>query len=257
MKKVICLLFVLVLAVGFVYADMPGVADEDASPVNVCPAFGLTGAIEDCMECHVTIREGDGYKFGLKDIPKYAKYDPPLQMRVVDKDGSPAAYFCLKAIDDDNAQKMFQWVFNHPEIKHIVFEVHSPGGSLFDAQRIVGYMDYAKSNGITIETRCFGFGASAGFYVFVNGSHGYRKILPSAALMWHELKVGQLFKISTPSSTEDEAENLRLIQTNVNAKIASVSNMTVEEINEWIHKRDAWIMGDKCIEMGFADELIQ
>jgi ATP-dependent protease ClpP protease subunit len=256
MKKVLVLFAVLALAVGVVYANPDMDTEDSKEPINVCPVFGLTGAIEDCMECHVTMRDGDGYKFGLKEVPKYAQYDPPLYTSIIDHDGEPAAYFCMRDIDHMNVQKMFVWVFSHPEIKHVVMEIHSPGGSLFDSQRIVGYMDLAKSKGIIVETQCYGFGASAGFYVMVNGSKGYRSIIPSAFLMWHELRVGQLFKISTPSGTEDEAEDLRRLQNNINQKIASVSNMTLEEIDEWIHKRDAWITGKDSIEKGFADKLI-
>ena len=74
-------------------------------------------------------------------------------------------------------------------VDHLILEVQSPGGSLFEANKIMGLMKQWHVQGKIVETRCYGFALSAGFLVFASGTPGYRKAAGSAELMWHELSV--------------------------------------------------------------------
>ena len=69
-------------------------------------------------------------------------------MQIIEDEG----YFFLTDIDSDAIKKFFDYLAQH-QIKRAVIEMHSPGGALFDAQRIVGLMRYWQSRGIRIEIR--------------------------------------------------------------------------------------------------------
>ena len=133
-------------------------------------------------------------------------------------------------------------------------EIHSPGGSLFNAQRIVGLMDDYKHWGGKITTKVNGFAASAGFYVFMNGDD--RLVSPTAQLMWHELYTFSFFKISEPSDSEDEARVLRHLQDTVNQWIADRSHLTKDEVDAMVKKKELWVNGLQALENGFATGLI-
>ena len=152
-------------------------------------------------------------------------------------------------------EDFFEYIRWHPEIRHVIFEVHSPGGSLFQAWRIVGLMEYWKSRGLIIETRVHGFAASAGFVVFANGTKGHRFASKTAELMWHELLSFSMFKVDRPSDIEDEAKVLRHLQDTCSTYLAERSNLTKEEWDEKVHKKDFWINGVQAIEYGISDGL--
>ena len=114
-------------------------------------------------------------------------------------------------------------------------------------------MRYWMAKGKIIETRCHGFAMSAGFLIFSSGSKGHRLVSQSAEFMWHELLTFKMFAIETPSSTEEQSRILRHLQDTGNEWLSSVSNMTKEEIDDAIHKKEYWLRGSEMVEKGFAD----
>jgi len=253
MKKIICLLAVLVLAVGFAYADPFMVDEEEKGPEPICPVTKVMGELRDCMECHVAPT------WAIKEVAPYAEMKEalPASCKIVDRGGKPAIQYFLTSISAYNISSVSDWLGWHPDIKHFVIEIQSPGGSLFDSQRIVGIIDDLKAKGVTIETRVYGFAASAGFYIAVNGSPGYRYAAPQSQLMWHELISFKMFDVSSPADKEDEADVLRHLQETVNGRIASVSNVTVEELNKMVRKKELWVNGQQALEYGFIDHLTE
>jgi ATP-dependent protease ClpP protease subunit len=67
----------------------------------------------------------------------------------------------------------------------VIIEIHTTGGPVPELLRIVNYMDWAKRQGVIIETRVYGFALSAGFLIFVNGSKGHRLAHNDALFMIH------------------------------------------------------------------------
>lgn len=255
MKKFIILFSVLVLSVGFAYADPQGMDEEDTGPKPMCPETLMQGDVNDCMRCHVMTQNG----FALQEFEPYAEMEEaiPVKTTIIMRDGEPIVRYYLTTISDWDVCKVFDWLAWHPQFKHLMLEIQSPGGSLFASQRIVGMMDAAKARGVTVETRCYGFAASAGFYILVNGSPGYRYAAPEAQLMWHELKTFKMWDVSSPADKEDEAEILRHLQETVNNRIASVSNVDVDELNKMVRKKELWVNGSQSLEKGFIDHLTE
>ena len=139
----------------------------------------------------------------------------------------------------------------------VTIEIQSPGGSLFEAWRIVGLMKRYELRGMTIETTCHGFAASAGFLILASGTKGHRYATPTAHLMWHELMSLSLFKIETPSSSEETSRTLRKLQNIANSWLAEVSCMSKEEIDSMVKNRDFWMTGEEALQRCFVDYLIK
>lgn len=215
-----------------------GETAEDLS--SICPTTLMK---TDCLSCHVRP------DWKLKEAHPNRIYDLPAGTNLV----GGKLYFYLTRIQDYRVRALYEWLQWHQDIKHVVIEVQSPGGSVFAAKRIVGIMNQMKKEGYIVETHVNGFAASAGFVIFVAGSKGYRLVSPEAELMWHELRTFKFFDVSGPADKEDEADVLRHLQDTQNEWLASRSNMTKEEIDSAIRKKELWLNGAQAVEKGFAD----
>lgn len=131
--------------------------------------------------------------------------------------------------------------------------INSPGGSILDGDGILDTMDMLKSTGIEIETTVIGKAASFGALILLNGTPGKRFVLPRSRVMIHEPRGG------AQGTATDILIEARLIQD------------MQEEINQFIHERtkqpmdwviqhtlrDSWFRGQKAVEAGLADRVIQ
>ena len=228
------------------------VEDEKEIPQvkGKCPKTMVVGDVIDCLRCHV---EGN---FELKETLPDSKYRYPNEnTKIVNFNEEEIGYFILKDIEPDSIKDYIDYL-KWKGIKHAVIEVFSPGGSLFGAWRIVGLMNMAKANGMIIETRCHGFAASAGFLIFISGSNGYRAISPQAEIMWHELLSTAFLKMSTPTSSEDEARILRHLQDTANEYIASRCNLNKEDLDQRVRNKEFWMNGKNAFDDGFADKFL-
>ena len=266
MKKILIVLAVLLVAgygfsvCGLSFADWThgwdsdydyyhskGKTEDDEKMESICP---ITRMDDDCLTCHMKPT------FELKEVDPVARYDsiPGCGSRVIIRNGKKYPYFKLESIVSEPVKSFFDYVSWHNELeKHIIFEVHSPGGSLMEAWRIVGILEHWKARGYIVETRVHGFAASAGFILFANGTKGYRFASPQAELMWHELYTFDFFKVSTPSGTKDEAEVLDHLQTTASTYLSERSNLSVAEWNEKVHKKEFWCNGKQAVEIGLSD----
>ena len=276
MKKLIVLIFTLLFCIMFntsLYAEtIVGPPDsalksesEDVRETETkfpnksyCPVRNIVSDdITDCLRCHTT----PNWKIKEADIAEGMEL--PFSVGYFEVDGVKYFKFYISEItigitntQATSFEEFYRYALKHPEVKHVILELHSPGGSLLDTWRIVGYMDEMKEMGYIVETRCYGFAASAAFLLFSSGSHGYRLASEQAEFMWHELMVGEFFSIKTPSKTRDEADILRHLQDTINERLAKVSNMTKKEIDDAIRKKELWLNGKDMVEKGFADGLI-
>jgi len=218
---------------------------------SICPVTKVKGKLSDCLLCHVA------GSFQVKETnPDDLRSYPCPDMFVRDS----RAYLVIKDIDSrlaDNVLLFFDYLNRH-KIDHAIFELHTPGGSLFDACRIIGIMtawEQAKEGRI-VETRVNGFAASAGFLIATSGTMGYRFVSKISQMMFHELWTFSMFKITSPSSSEDEAKILRYIQDTINDWIVSRSKLTKEKLNEKISKKEFWVNGQEAVQYGFMDSLL-
>jgi ATP-dependent protease ClpP protease subunit len=248
--KILVLVLSLFLVIGVSVAyegagwDVPKAEKEKVE--TACPVTRVTDNSY-CNSCHILIRDGDKVRYGVKEISPYNQYDP-IDGRL---------YYHLEQINADGVANFFKYAARHPELgKHVVIEVESFGGSVFEAWRIKSYFVQFEKMGYTIETRTYGYALSAGFIVFVSGTKGYRVCDANAEFMMHELWSIEWPKVATPSSKEEEAKVYRHLQDNINGWIASRGNMSKEELDKLIEFRDHWLVGEEMVALGFADKFI-
>ena len=167
-----------------------------------CPKTNISGSVNDCLVCHTKTKS-----FRLKEPDPDEIYRYPVSNMFLDEGQKPRmGYLFIRSIDSGNVFQFFRYLTQH-SIDYAVLELHSPGGNLLDAWRVVGLMiDWETSRPHrVVETRVYGFAASAGFLITISGTIGLRIASPVCELKWHELWTFKMFSISTPSSSEEEA----------------------------------------------------
>jgi len=255
MKKT---LLAILFSLALVWAStLPGLAcdltTDEASKMeetiakettSICPKTKMD---DDCMRCHSVP------DWTLKEKKPGANRELPYisDMQIIDN--GKTAIILIEDITSNRIFDFFDYVSWHPEIEKCIFEIHSPGGSLFEAWRIIGVMETWKSKGMIIETRCHGFAFSAGFIIFVNGSPGHRLASATSELMWHELYTFAMFKVSRPSDTMDEAIVLRHLQDTASNFLSERSNLSKKEWDAKVHKKEFWCNGAQATKLGLSD----
>jgi ATP-dependent Clp protease, protease subunit len=216
-----------------------------------CPKTQVVGDLSDCLVCHV---KGS---FAVKEsAPDAASQYPVTNMRVLDGTAYLLVNEAIRGTEGIAEFNVYlQW---HPEIDHVIIDIYSPGGNLFTAYQLRGFMNTWKTTGITVETRVHGFAASAATVIFVSGSKGHRFIDPNAEFMLHELtKTDMSFlRQTTPTNSEEEARILRHLQDELNSYLASTSKMTTDEIDAKVRNKEFWMSGREALKHGFADAFL-
>jgi|GEM_PF-1841131 len=251
MRVLMILGAMLIASAGWAAADQEpapaGAAGQATIQIIPCPKTKMQ---RECLTCHVA---GD---FRVRETRADAHRNYPNDaMSVLDESDGPRGYFLLNGIDAKAAAEFFGYLRANKVTKAII-EIHSPGGSLFNAQRIISMIQRWQSEGNSLETRVDGYAASAGFLVFVAGDIGRRFVGPQADLMWHELMSFKMIDISTPSDKEEESRILRHLQNVRNDWLATRGKLTKAEIDDLIRKREFWMSGAQAVGFGFADGFI-
>jgi len=222
---------------------------EDPAKVFRCPTAKISNQ-EKCLTCHVApsfkVRESDP-----DDLYKYPNY----QTKIRTIGGKKVGTLFVSDIDGKMMKESLDY-FDRHDISHIIIEIHSGGGSLFEGWRCVGLMGEAEKNGKILETRVYGFAASAAMMVAVSGTKGHRFANSHAELMAHELYSFKMFSLDTPSSSEEATRVLRHLQDTGNSWLSSRSNLTKEEMDKKTKNREFWMTGAEALEYGFIDGLL-
>jgi len=221
--------------------------EKDTPPLGKCPKTQIIGKADDCMKCHTQP------SFRLKESSIDEGYNFPPYTKIITENGKKIGYYFLSDIADHYFSDAMYYIFGKHDLEKVIVEISSPGGSLFNAWRIVGLMQYWMTKNKIIETRCHGFAMSAGFLIFSSGSKGYRLVSQTAEFMWHELLTFAMFKIDTPSSTEEQSRILRHLQDTGNQWLSSVSKLKKDDIDDLIRKKEYWLRGSEMVDKGFAD----
>lgn len=222
-------------------------SQPQGSPVFSCPKSHISDQ-DKCFVCHTT----PGFK--VKEIDPEEGFTYPYKARIIlGENGEQIGHYTVNEISGPNFNNAMMYLYNVHKLKHIIVEVSSYGGSLFDAWDMQSTMSQYERLGVVFETRCSSYAMSAGFIILVAGTQGNRYVSSKAELMFHELWTFEMFKLSTPSSAEDQAKILRHIQDTASEWLSTKSNMTKEEIDAKIAKREWWMSGREALEMGFVD----
>jgi len=227
---------------------------EDAKKRAFCPRTTYTDQSK-CLDCHTTPN------FKLKETPDFEGLKFPTYTEIVKESGKEIGVFKIDSgigggLGDDFADAMRY--FQKHGITNIRVDIFSPGGSLFGGLKMGAAMNEWTDKGYIIETRCQGWAASAAFLIFINGTAGHRLVSPHALLMFHELWTFNFLSIETPSSEEEKARVLRLIQDNGSQYVAERSKISKAELDKLVRdNKELWATGKDAIEkFGFADGYI-
>jgi len=265
MKKLFIILFVVAFFVlsGLSFADqdhstpsctkdkVEKKADPTAEALQMkallkCPT---KGKMEACLSCHISPT------FKLKEQDPQRLYDyPNFATKIMEHGGKKYAHFLLTTVESSDVSAFFDYIKWHPELEHhVIIEIFSPGGSLFDAWRIIGMFQLWQERGWIVETRVHGWCASAGFIVAVSGTKGYRFVSKSAEMMWHQLWIFEQWKVSTPSGAKDDAEVLQHLQDTASTFLEERSSLTAEEWQIKVERKEFWCNGEQALEYGLSD----
>jgi ATP-dependent protease ClpP protease subunit len=95
------------------------------------------------------------------------------------------------------------------EKKPVVFSIRSPGGSTYDALRIIEQMEHMQEQGIKIITYADGIVASAGSLLVAAGTPGQRYIGAHSAFHMHESSSGIIGKFSDSIGAHEQWKRLQ------------------------------------------------
>jgi len=259
MKYFLTVLISVMLAVsGFAYDGVDNAEDENKkdAPEVFCPVTKFTDN-EKCMTCHQMITEDGKPKFGLKEIDPAANYaQKPFSLNIIHEtvDGPPVGYVEINGTGAVKFRQIADYLLWHPEIKRLIIELHTGGGSIMEAWRSVGAIKEMQAVGVEVETRVNGMAASAGVILLVAGDK--RLVNPNAEIMIHKIWTFTMFDIKTPDSSQDQADVLKHFQDNINAFLRERTKLTEEQLDSKIFKKNWWMTGRQAVKLGIATGLI-
>ena len=233
---------------------------EQEVPTPFCPATKISDN-DKCMACHELVPgEGGKPKFGLKELDEDAGYwQKPSCLDIVT--GPENKKFLRMKVTGTNGtsfRRAADYMYRHPEFNHLSVHLYTPGGSVMDAWEAVGIIAEMQSRGIKVSTHCYGLAASAGVILMVAGDIGERYVNRHAEIMMHKVWNFKMFDISDPDTAEDKATTLKHFQTNINNWFISRTSgkLDHDKIEDLIFKKDFWMNGEKAVELGLADHII-
>lgn len=257
MKALVCILSVLFLMSSvYAYQEISTESEEKDLPEVWCPVTKISDN-DKCMSCHaLLIKEGKPV-WGIKELPLDANYHEKPHIMDIVKDGEGiAARIYVSGTGASSFESVSRYLSWHPEIKKLIVELMTGGGSIMDAWRSVGYIKEMQARGVVVEMRVYGLSASAGVFLLVAGDIGHRFVNPNCQIMIHKIWTFKMFSLETPDSAEDQAETMKHFQKNINDFILSRSKMTEKQLQECIFKKDFWMTGKQAVGYGLADYLI-
>lgn len=252
MKKVLFAVLAIMLCAGLALAE-PHQDEEKPEnttgiPDKVIEKCFFAGMETTCTQCHT--KNGK-----LKEMEPFADKDTPYGSEYkYDVDGTLIGYYEISNISPDNIQNMLEYFDRDKNVNKIVFNVFSPGGSVFHAWKMINVIQRYYDR-FDIEMRCDSAAFSAGFLIFLAGEKRY--VNPYASMMMHELKSFEFFTMKSPSQLTEEAKLFEKWQNMINEWIAERTHIEVETIKEKTNFRDWWLTGREAVELGVAHGFLE
>jgi ATP-dependent protease ClpP protease subunit len=250
MKILVVAFATMFLLVGLSYAEPPEPVEEPEKETltRVEELCFFAGMETNCMNCHT--KSGT-----LKEMEMFDDKEPPYGCQYKwDVDGTLIGYMEISSISPYAVENMLEYFDQDKNVNKIVFNVFSPGGSVFHAWKMINIIQRYYDR-FEIEMRCDSAAFSAGFLIFLAGEKRY--VSPYAALMMHELKSFAFFTIKSPSGLTEEAELFNKWQLVIDKWIAERTDIDLDTIEENTYKRDWWMDGREAVELGVAHGLLK
>ncbi len=189
----------------------------------------------------------------MKAKASSASYKRQTKIEPVE-DVSAGIYLLFGEINTDSIRDACSWILseniadNPPDVLNLI--INSPGGSLCDAFALISIMN---SSAIPIRTVGLGEVASAGLFIFMSGTKGFRTMDPNTEILSHHFSAGS-------QGTYHELKNLDKQYNAMDKKIVNHykkhTGLTDAEIREkLIPTRDVYLTAKECIQLGLADKI--
>lgn len=162
----------------------------------------------------------------------------------------------VRQIDDDSANSIcgqLLHLLSEDKKKPVKMYINSPGGSITAGYGILDTMDFLKSQGVVIETMVIGLAASFGSLILLNGTKGYRTVLPRSRVMTHQPLGGAQ---GQATDIQIKAELILRMKKEINEFIMEQTGRTLEEV-EKATDRDTWFFGQEAVDFGLADKVVK
>ena len=219
----------------------------------ICP-FTRYSDQHQCTTCHELKKVDNRWVWGIKKLNPKRFYEYQNFVKFVN--GEPVGYFEIEGdVDADTFEVFVDFVYQEGFTK-VLIDIYSGGGSLFEGWKICSFIREMQTRGIHVTAQVRVYAGSAAFLVMVAGQE--RLVEPTAYLMIHELKAFDFLKVSTPTTTEDDAKLRRMLQDVINNYIAGRAKCTKKELDSKTRYKDWWMTGQDAVEKwGFADGYIK
>ena len=141
---------------------------------------------------------------------------------------------------------------NKKEGGKIIFDICSNGGYAYILKELLNRVEYAKSQGIIVETIVRSQAYSCGSMLAISGTKGHRYIGEYAEHLVHLGSAGMRVQDNTEfSRMKDHIQRHFDLVKNVYKKYANIENLDTKIEN------DSWyIYGEDCIKQGMADKFL-
>lgn len=162
-----------------------------------------------------------------------------------------------KAVDHISAWARFS-------AEPITLRYNSPGGNVYDGLAMYDHLRAIVATRAPLITVSIGMSASMAGILVQAGSR--RVVTANAQFMIHEVADWSFFRVTSATSSEDEAKLLRdlnnrlfgiLVEGSQRAFKAGTAKveLTVEAINERAKRREWWLNSEELVYFGLADEV--
>lgn len=150
----------------------------------------------------------------------------------------------INRYDEEQALKTVDYIR-----KPINLIINTYGGSLYDANMLIGVIETSKT---PVHTYCYGKAMSAGFYIYASGHKRFATIL--ATFMYHDGSVGLH---NTIEGLKEDLQHMINLRDNYDNYILSRTNIPKQIIDEKKRvKEDLYLFAEQAKTYGLVDEII-
>lgn len=150
---------------------------------------------------------------------------------------------------------LYEYVMNRQNFGNVLnFVINSPGGDVYVMMTLIGLINIAKINGITVNTFVMGVAASAASVIAVQGDN--RKISKVSrhfvhfGTMWNATeRYSEIEKIY--EQTRDYAERID------NLYLEACPGLTKEKLRTLQLDERGYLTAEQCVEYGLCDDIIE
>lgn len=129
--------------------------------------------------------------------------------------------------------------------------INSPGGTVADGLfTIYDTMNYIES---PVHTLCIGTAYSAAAVILAAGAPGYRRAMPNAEIMIHELSSGYEGR---QSEIERDSERLKKINDKLIKYVSLHTGKSIKEVDS-LMRVDTFFDAEEALEFGLIDSIVE